>query len=149
MSNTRRGKVPKRKIPKPEPEKKRDWWALLSSIMAVLGWGLIIVYYIITIMKPPPLQIVNIQISPRTVQTGQTASIRVFTTGGSKIYYIYAAVSGTIGEQPDRFQEQESRATYVAPELPGADVITVIVYDDKGEEDRGFTTVTIVEYGEK
>ena len=139
MGNTKR---------KQEPEKKRDWWALLSSLMAVLGWGLIIIYYIwIMFLKPPPLQIINIQVTPGTVQTGQIASIRVFATGGSKIHYIYAAVSGRIGEQLDRFQGSE--VIYVAPEKPGGDVITVIVYDDKGEEDRGFTTVTIVEYGEK
>ena len=146
MSNTRRGKVPKRQIPKREPEKKRDWWALLGSIMAILGWGLIIVYYIwIMFLKPPPLQIVNIQVTPGTVQTGQTASIRVFTTGGSKINYIYRAVSGTIGKQPDPFQRYEDKATYVAPGLPGGDVITVIVYDEKGEEDKDFCIVTIVE----
>ncbi len=140
MRNTKR---------KPEPEKKRDWIALVSGVMAVAGWSLIIIYYIwVMFLKPPPLEIKDIQVTPRTVQTGHTASIRVFTTGGSKIYYIYAAVSGTIGEQPDRFQEQEPRATYVAPKLPGADVITVIVYDDKGE-DRDFETVTIVESGEK
>ena len=99
------------------------------------------------ITETPPLQIVKIQVTPRTVQNGQTDSIRVFATGGSKIHYIYAAVSGKIGEQLDRFQGSE--VIYVAPEKPGGDVITVIVYDDKGEEDRGFTTVTIVEYGEK
>ncbi len=141
MRNTKR---------KPEPKKERDWMALLSSIMAVLGWGLIISYNIIQILKPLPLEIKDVQVTPGTVQTGHTASIRVFTTGGDEkgLRYIWAAQVGTIGEQPDPFQRYEDKVTYVAPKLPGSDVITVRVYDSKGE-DRHFAIVTIVERGEK
>ncbi len=143
MRNTKR---------KPEPEKKRDWWALSSSIMAVLGWGLIIIYYIwVMFLKPPPLEIKHVQVNPRTIQTGTTTSIRVFTTGGDEkeLRYIWAAQKGTIGEKPSPFRHYEDKVTYVAPALPTSDVITVIVYDSKGKEDRDFLIVDIIERGER
>ncbi len=137
--------------PTPEPKKHRDWWALSSSIMAVLGWALIIIYYIIILLKPQPVEIKDIQVTQRTVQIGTTADIRVFTTGGDdkELQYIWAAQVGTIGEQPDPFQRYEDKVTYVAPKLPGADVITIVVYDNEGKEARDFVIVTIVERGER
>jgi osmoprotectant transport system substrate-binding protein len=48
-----------------------------------------------------------------------------------------------IGEQLDRFGEPE--ITYVAPDQPGVDFITVIVHDREGATDRDFRTITITE----
>ena len=56
---------------------------------------------------------------------------------------------GNIGTQLDRFQGDKDKVTYVAPVLPGADIITVIVYDNKGRKDRDFPTVAIVEGGKR
>ena len=123
----------------------------VSPIMAILGWGLLIVFYVM-MMTPnedgenlPPV-IHDIQVTPKTIQTGQTVSAKAFATdpNGDQVHYIWGSVLGRI--QLDRFKDDQ--CTYIAPDLPGLDIITLKVYDKDGSDDR-FEIVTIVEGGKE
>ena len=119
----------------------------LMPIMAILGWGLLIVFYVTMIggggdEKSLPPVIHDIQVTPETVETGQTVSAKAFASDpdGDEIHYIWGAVEGTI--QLDRFKDDQ--CTYIAPDLPGIDVITLKVYDKDGCDNR-FEIITVVE----
>ncbi len=113
-----------------------------------LGWLLLIIWYVVNLMPAggnvPPI-IHGIEVSPSTVQTGQTASVRVHASDpdGDEIHYFWGSALGRI--QLDRFQDDQ--CTYVAPDLPGVDFVWVTAYDDKGAEVEGFEIVTIAEGG--
>jgi len=137
------------KIPKRQTFSKvmRDY---VSPTMAILGWLLLIIFYVMMIRgdggeenRSPVIH--GIQVTPKTVETGQTASVQVFASDpdGDEIHYIWGSASHRI--QLDRFQDDQ--CTYVAPDLPGTDVITIIAYDGKGAEAKGFEIITIVEGG--
>ncbi|TET16938.1 MAG: hypothetical protein E3J81_02485, partial [Dehalococcoidia bacterium] len=104
----------------------------VSPLMAVLGWLLIIIWYLMAMVFTPdgPPVIHHIEVTPQTVQTGQTASVRVHASDpdGDEIHYIWGAGSGRIQLDP----HQDDLCTYVAPDLPGGDVIWVKAYDDDG-----------------
>ena len=124
----------------------------VSPLMAILGWVLIIVWYLLNIIGnggggnlPPEIR--DTLVAQTRVETGQTVSARVFATDadGDEIHYFWGAVLGRI--QLDRFQDDG--CTYIAPDLPGIDIITVTVYDDEDASDRDFVIITIVEGREK
>jgi osmoprotectant transport system substrate-binding protein len=54
---------------------------------------------------------------------------------------------GRIGEQLNRFEGPQ--ITYVAPDQPGTDFITIIVNDREGATDRDFRTITVTERRKK
>lgn len=122
----------------------------VSPLMAVLGWLLIIIYYLMVIGNPgknlPPV-IHKIKVSPLiapgTVKTGLAASVQAFATDpdGDKITYIWGSAMERI--QLDRFQDD--RCTYIAPAHPGIDFIWLIVSDKAGAENRDFVTVIIMD----
>jgi len=95
--------------------------------------------------RPPEIQD-GIRLSRPVVSVGEIVPVRVIVKdpdAGDETHYFWAAHSGKIGEQLDRFQGPE--VIYVAPDLPGIDVIEVMVYDRKGETDKDFCIVTIKE----
>jgi hypothetical protein len=118
--------------------------------MAVLGWLLIIIYYLMVIGNPgknlPPV-IHKIKVSPviapSTLRAGLAASVRAFATDpdGDKITYIWGSAMERI--QLDRFQDD--RCTYIAPAHPGIDFIWLIVSDDTGAANRDFVTIIITD----
>ena len=120
-------------------------------VMAILGWLLLIVFYI-TMMAgdgdgqnlPPVIH--EIQVTPETVETGQAVSAKAFAADpdGDTMHYIWGSVSGRI--QLDRFKDDQ--CTYVASDLPGTDVITLKVYDKDGCDNR-FELITVVEGGKE
>ncbi len=123
----------------------------LMPIMAILGWGLLIVFYVTMIggggdeENLPPV-IHDIQVTQTIVETGQTVSAKAFATdpNGDQVHYIWGAVEGRI--QLDRFKDDQ--CTYIAPDLPGRDVITLRVYDKDGSDNR-FEIITVVEGAEE
>jgi osmoprotectant transport system substrate-binding protein len=124
--------------------------ALLSGIAAVVGWALLIVANLPgTDPQPPTIQ--NLQLSQDIVEAGETVSAKVFVHDPNlpddEIHYHWAAQLGRIGEQLDRFEGPQ--VTYVAPDQPGIDFITVMVYDRKGATDRDFRHITITERRKK
>ena len=95
--------------------------------------------------RPPEIQD-GIRLSRPVVSVGEMVPVRVIVKdpdAKDEISYHWAAYSGKIGEQLNRFQSSE--VIYVAPNLPGIDVISVMVYDRKGETDKDFCIVTIKE----
>ena len=133
----------KRKWPKISLDR---WIALLSGIAAVIGWALLIVANLPgTDPQPPTIQ--HLQLSQETVEAEETVSARVIVHDPNlpddEIHYSWAAQLGRIGEQLDRFEGPQ--VTYVAPEQPGVDFITVIVHDRAGATDRDFRHITITE----
>lgn len=126
----------------------RDW---VSPIMAVIGWLLLIIFYLMIIVWPggeaenqPPI-IHDILVDPKTIQTGQTASVKVIASdpNGDELHYIWSSYHDSI--QSTRFQDDW--CTYLAPDLPQVDVIMVTVYDDAGAADEGYEFINIVEGG--
>ena len=123
----------------------------VAPLMAVVGWLLLIVFYLMAMVcnddggNGSPI-IHEIQVTPKTVQTGQTVSVKAFASDpdGDEIHYIWGSVLGRI--QLDRFRDDQ--CTYIAPDLPGADVITMKAYDKDGS-DNGFEIITIVEGAEE
>jgi osmoprotectant transport system substrate-binding protein len=134
--------------------KKRKWpkisfdrgIALLSGIAAVVGWALLIIANLPG-PDPQPPTIQHLQLSQETVEAGETVSARVIVHDPNlpddEIRYSWAAQLGRIGEQLDRFEGPQ--VTYVAPDQPGVDFITVIVHDRAGAIDRDFRHITITE----
>ena len=121
------------------------WIALSSSVMAVAGWALLIVVNLPSGNAPPVIQD-GIRLSRPVVSVGEIVPVRVIVKdpdAKDEISYFWAAHSGRIGEQLDRFQGPE--VIYVAPDRPGVDVISVVVYDRKGETDKDFCIITIKE----
>jgi len=95
--------------------------------------------------RPPEIQD-GIRLSRPVVSVGEIVPVRVIVKdpdAGDETHYFWAAYSGKIGEQLDRFQGPE--VIYVAPDLPGIDIITVMVYDREGETDKDCCIVTIRE----
>jgi hypothetical protein len=92
----------------------------------------------------PPI-IHDILVNPKTIQTGQTASVKVVASDpdGDELHYIWSSYHDRI--QSDRFPDDW--CTYLAPDLPWVDVIMVTVYDDAGAEDEGWEFINIVEGG--
>jgi hypothetical protein len=124
--------------------------ALSSGLMAVVGWALLIIAQIASNsagLKSQPPVIEDFHIAREVVQTGETVDIQVFVKDPNQpedvIKYFWAAQLGKIGEQLDRFQGP--KVTYIAPDEPGIDFITIIVQDRDGGTDRDFKTVTITE----
>jgi glycine betaine/choline ABC-type transport system substrate-binding protein len=137
----------KRKWPKISLDR---WITLVSSIAAVVGWALIIMANMPgTAPQPPTIQ--NFQLSQETVEAGETISARVIVHDPNlpddEIHYYWAAQLGRIGEQLNRFEGPE--VTYIAPDQPGVDFITVIVNDREGAMDRDFRHITITERRKK
>ena len=87
----------------------------------------------------------KIQLSRSCVPVGGTATAIVFVTDPDgdedELHYFWGSSLGTI--QLDRFGGP--KCTYIAPDQPGVDFITVIVYDGEGATDKDFIHVTIVE----
>jgi len=133
---------------------KRNWWkkisikdliALLSSVMAVIGWALLIKANLPSGNEPPVIQ--DFQLSRDTVAVGGTVSARIVVKDTNlpddEIHYFWAAYLGRIGEQLNRFEGPQ--VTYVAPDQLGVDFITVMVHDREGETDKDFIPITITE----
>ncbi len=148
MSNTKR---------KREQEKEKisvdRWIAMLSGIMAVAGWALLIMANRPSCDPPPnrPPTIQEFRVGRETLAVGETVDARIFVEDpdlpDDEIHYFWAARKGRIGVQPIRFQG--SQVTYVAPDHPVDDVITVVVYDQEGKTDKDFKIITITERGER
>ena len=139
-------------------KKKFDWARVFGAIgknLWPVAAGITIMWYVFDIMgvtlRPPPNQPPTIQdgirLSQEIVAVGGTISARVIVKDPNlpkdEINYSWAACEGRIGEQLDRFQGPA--VIYIAPTIPGRDVITVIVYDREGETDKDFCIVTIKE----
>jgi len=122
------------------------WVILSSSVMAVAGWALLIIANWPGGNEPPVIQD-GIRLSRPVVSVGEMVPVRVIVKDpdvpDDEIRYFWTAHSGKIGEQLDRFQGPE--VIYVAPDRPGIDVISVMVYDRKGETDKDFCIITIKE----
>ena len=124
--------------------------ALVWGVMGILGYILWISIMLPTCTEraanhPPVIQD-GIRLSRPVVSVGEMVPVRVIVKDpdeDDKIKYWWEAQSGRIGEQLDRFQGPE--VVYVAPDLPGMDVISVMVHDREGETDRDFCIVTVVE----
>ena len=137
---------------------KFNWKRTLKSIGKNLGpvaMAIMIVWYVFDILgvtfrsppnQPPAIQD-GIRLSRPVVSVGEMVPVRVIVKDpdlpDDEIHYFWTAYSGKIGEQLDRFQGPE--VIYVAPDLPGIDVISVMVYDRKGETDKDCYIVTIKE----
>lgn len=126
--------------------------ALLSSVMAVVGWALLIMVNArscVPTNKPPAIQ--NFQSSQDTVPAGETIEARVIVKDSNlpddEIHYFWAAYRGRIGKQLNRFQGDQ--IIYVAPDTPGLDIITVTVSDSEGEIDKDFKVITVTERRKK
>ncbi len=118
-------------------------WISPIGIVVMIVWTLI---QMINIENRPPTIQDGIRLSRPVVSVGEMVPVRVIVTdpdAKDEIHYFWTAYSGKIGEQLDRFQGPE--VIYVAPDLPGIDVISVMVYDRKGETDKDFCIVTIKE----
>jgi hypothetical protein len=132
------------------PEKKTVSDIILnyvSPMMAVAGWLLLIIFYLMAMCGggdeenlPPAIH--DLQVTPKTIQTGQPVSAKAFATdpNDDQLHYIWGSVLGRI--QLDRFKDDQ--CTYIAPDLPGIDVITLKVYDKDGCDNR-FEIITVVE----
>ena len=126
------------------------WIAIVWGAMGIAGYILWISIMIPTCTEraanhPPTIQD-GIGISRPMVSVGDKVPVRVIVKDpdeGDEIKYFWVAQLGRIGEQLDRFQGPE--VIYVAPDLPGIDVISVMVHDREGETDKDFCIVTIVE----
>ena len=94
--------------------------------------------------RPPEIND-KIQLSRSFVPVGETTTAIVFVTDPDgdedEIHYFWGSSLGKI--QLDRFQGP--KCTYVAPNQPGVDIITVTVYDDEGATARDFAIITIKE----
>lgn len=93
--------------------------------------------------RPPEIQD-KIQLSRNCVPVGETATAIVLVNDDNdedEIHYFWGSSLGRI--QLDRFQGP--KCTYIAPDQPGVDFITVTVYDGEGATDKDFIHVTIVE----
>jgi osmoprotectant transport system substrate-binding protein len=126
------------------------WITLVSGIAAVVGWALLIMANMPgTDPQPPTIQ--DFQLSQETVEVGETVSARVIVHDPNlpddEIHYFWAAQLGRIGEQLNRFEGPQ--VTYVAPDQPGTDFITIIVNDREGATDRDFRTITVTERRKK
>ncbi len=126
------------------------WITLVSGIAAVVGWGLLIMANMPgTDPQPPAIQ--DFQLSQETVEVGETVSARVIVHDPNlpddEIHYFWAAQLGRIGEQLNRFEGPQ--VTYVAPDQPGTDFITIIVNDREGATDRDFRAITVTERRKK
>ncbi|MBA7571853.1 hypothetical protein ES708_13622 [subsurface metagenome] len=123
------------------------WIPIVGGCIGIIGYALWIMTMIGCPEPHPPTIQDGIRISRPVVSVGEKVPVRVIVNDpdlpDDEISYFWAAHSGTIGEQLDPFQGPE--VVYVAPDLPGTDVIEVMVYDRKGETDRDFYIVTIVE----
>jgi len=113
--------------------------------MGILGYGLWISTMVGGSGNQPPVIQDGIRLSRPVVSVGEMVPVRVIVKDpdlpDDEIKYFWVAYSGRIGEQLDPFQGPE--VIYVAPGLPCTDVISVMVYDRKGETDKDFCIVTI------
>ncbi len=141
----------KRKIPGMERFKRIVKWAApIGVVFAIIVFALdffnIYVDFISRGNEPPAIQD-GIRLSRPVVSVGEIVPVRVIVKDPNlpddEIRYFWVAHRGKIGEQLYRFQGSE--VIYVAPDLPGIDVISVMVYDRKGETDKDFCIVTVVE----
>ena len=100
--------------------------------------------------EPPVIQD-GVRLSREVVSVGETVDARVIVKDpnlpGDEIHYFWAAHLGRIGAQLNRFEGPQ--VTYVAPDQPGVDFITVIVYDREGETDQAFRPITVTERGKR
>jgi len=120
---------------------------ILSAIMAVLGWALLIWNNLPSAENYPPAIQDGIQLSQEMVPAGETVSVRVIVNDSNlpddELHYFWAAQLGRIGEQLNRFYGPE--ATYIAPDQPCLDFITIIVHDREGETAKDFRAITVTE----
>jgi len=140
----KRGKLKKEKFDRKTISKLFLIWISPIGVVVMIVWTILQMLGPLP-NRPPTIQD-GIRLSRDVLSVGETVSVRVIVNdpnAGDEINYFWAAHSGTIGKQLDRFQGPE--VTYVAPDLPGIDVITVMVYDRKGETDKDFCMVTIKE----
>ena len=127
------------------------WIAIVWGAMGIVGYVLWISIMIPTCTEgeanQPPVIQDGIRINPPVVSVGEMVPVRVIVNDSDlpddEINYYWEAYSGKIGEQLDRFQGPD--VIYVAPDLPGTDVISVSVWDREGRTDKDFCIVTIVE----
>ena len=153
----KRGKLKKGKLKKEKSEGKPISKLFLTWIGPVAAAIMTVLYTInmlgLTLRTPPnqPPEIqAGIRLSQEIVVVGETISARVIVKdpdAGDEIHYFWAAHLGRIGKQLDRFQGPQ--VTYVAPDQPGVDFITVVVYDGEGETDREFRPITVTERGQR
>ena len=138
----------KRKI----PETGRFKWIVkrgpvIGVVFAVIVFALdffnVYVDFISRENRPPKIHD-GIRISRTVVPVGETLNAMVIATDpdrGDEIKYFWGSACGTI--QLDRFGGP--KVTYIAPNQPGPDIITVTVYDQEGATDRDFEVITIIE----
>jgi len=145
--------VAKKKVPDKGGFKRIiRWWPLIAGVFGAIVFMLdffnIYVDFISRENRPPEIHD-GIRISQNVVPAGETLTAMVIATDpdrGDEIEYFWGSACGNI--QLDRFGSSP-KITYIAPEQPGVDVITVTVYDKKGAVDRDFEVITIIEAGEK
>lgn len=117
--------------------------AAVTLILLLLDLFNVVVDFVSTVNRPPEIH--EIQVSRNIVPVGETATAMVIAAdpdgGEGEIQYFWAAASGRI--QLDRFEGPQ--VTYIAPDEPGVDFITVTAYDREGATVRDFILITIKE----
>ena len=123
------------------------WAAPIGVVLGVLVFALdffnIYVDFISRGNRPPEIHD-GVQISRNIIPVGETLNAMVIATDpdtGDEIDYFWGSACGKI--QLDRFGGP--KVTYIAPNQPGPDIITVTVYDQEGATDRDFEVITIIE----
>ena len=117
---------------------------IFAVIVFVLDFFNVYVDFISSENRPPEIH--DIRISRNVVPVGETSNAMVIASdpdGGDEIDYFWGSACGKI--QLDRFGGP--KVTYIAPDQPGIDVITVTVYDQEGDTVRDFEVITIIESG--
>ena len=137
----------KRKIPGMGRFKRIAKWAapiglVLGVIVFALDFFNIYIDFISRGNRPPEIHD-GIQISRNIIPVGETLNAMVMATDpeGDELEYFWGSSCGNI--QLDRFGGP--KITYIAPDQPGIDFITVTVYDQEGATDRDFEVLTIIE----
>ena len=144
---------PNRRAPRKGPPKGLFKRILRNASVFGAGFGIVVFmldFFNVSIdilsreNRPPEIQD-KIQLSRNCVPVGETATAIIFVTdpdeAEDEIHYFWGSSLGTI--QLDRFQGP--KCTYIAPDQPGVDFITITVYDGEGATDKDFIHVTIVE----
>ncbi len=137
----------KRKIPGMGRFKRIAKWAtpigiVFGVIVFALDFFNIDVDFISRGNRPPEIYD-GIRISRNIVPVGETLNAMVIATDpdGDELEYFWGSACGKI--QLDRFGGP--KITYIAPDQPSIDFITVTVYDTKGATDRDFEVITVIE----
>ena len=116
---------------------------VFAVIVFMLDFFNIYVDFISRENRPPEIHD-GIRVSRNVVLVRETLNAMVIATDpdtGDEIDYFWGSACGKI--QLDRFGGP--KVTYIAPDQPGIDFITVTVYDQEGATDRDFEVLTIIE----